>query len=82
MPRSRQEAALEELRKALRKVIAYEPAPKDPREPPPPKTRHRVSTKKERRPLPLCPDLSIPDLYKGKGNPPRGYGNLRIKSMS
>lgn len=46
MPKSRQEAALEELRKALRKVIAYEPAEKAPQEPPPPKARHRVSTKK------------------------------------
>ena len=46
MPKSRQETALEELKKALRKVATYEPPPKTRQEPPPPKARHRVSTKK------------------------------------
>lgn len=47
MSNSRQEAALEELRKALRKVLAYEPPPK-PQKNPQPKARHRLSTKKVR----------------------------------
>jgi len=46
MPKSRQEATLEELKKALRKVAAYDPHPKAPQKTFAPKTQHRLSTKK------------------------------------
>jgi len=35
------------FRAFVRKVLAYEPPPKVPQEPPPPKARHRVSTKRK-----------------------------------
>lgn len=46
MPKSRQEAALEELKKSLRKIAAYDPPPKAPQKTFAPKAQHRLSTKK------------------------------------
>ncbi len=51
MPESRQETALKELKKALRKVVAYEPTPK-PQKNPQPKVDHRLSIKGKVRKVP------------------------------
>ena len=48
MPTPRQEAAREELRKALRKVLAYKPPPKDPKPIAETKGKYRRAAKKDR----------------------------------
>ena len=46
MSTPRQEAAKEELRKALRKVLAYKPPPKNPKQIAEPRGKYRRSVKK------------------------------------